>query len=110
MKKLYALTLIVLFAPVFACAQNVGINNDCTLPHASAMLDVKNPGKGLLIPRVALTGTNDATTISSPATSLLVYNTTPAGSGATAVIAGYYYWNGTTWVQLTTSSTLQTTT
>jgi hypothetical protein len=53
----------------------------------------------MLIPRVALTGTGDATTIPSPATSLLVYNTAAAGSGTTAVVPGYYYWDGS-WVRM----------
>ena len=85
-------------------AQNVGINSDGSLPNASAMLDIKSANKGLLIPRVALTGTNDITTISSPATSLLVYNTATAGSGGTAVAPGFYYWNGSGWASLSSST------
>ena len=68
------------------------------------MLDVKSTNKGLLIPRVTLTGTNDAVTISSPAASLMVYNTATAGGGATAVTPGFYYWNGTAWERLTTAA------
>lgn len=84
---------IIIFAflvPIFGFAQNVAINADASLPHSSAMLDVKNSNKGLLIPRVALTSTADVTTIPSPATSLMVYNTTAAGAGPTAVVPGYY--------------------
>ena len=95
--------IITLFFPV-SFGQSVGINNDGSAPNPSALLDVKNPNKGLLIPRVALTGTNDAATIASPATSLLVYNTTAAGSGATAVTPGFYYWNGSAWIIFSTSS------
>jgi len=37
-------------------------------PDVSAELDITTTNKGLLIPRIALTGTNDITTINSPAT------------------------------------------
>ena len=104
MKKTFLLFLVTLIT-AFSFAQNVAINADASLPNSSAMLDVKNPNKGILIPRVALTGTADVTTIASPATSLMVYNTTAAGTGATAVVAGYYYWNGAAWVRMVASTT-----
>jgi hypothetical protein len=53
----------------------MGINTDGSDPYGSSMLDVKSTTKGLLLPRVALTGTGDVTTIASAATSLFVYNT-----------------------------------
>ncbi len=53
----------------------VAINTDASLPDASAMLDVKAGNKGLLIPRVALNANNDALTVPSPATYLMVINT-----------------------------------
>jgi len=105
MKKTFLLYILTFITITFSFAQNVAINADATLPNSSAMLDVKSANKGLLIPRVALTGTADATTIPSPATSLMVYNTTAAGTGTTAVVAGYYYWNGTAWVRLVGSTT-----
>jgi hypothetical protein len=79
-------------------AQSVGIGT--ATPHPSARLHIEDNARGLLIPNVALNGTNDVTTVSSPATSLLVYNTNPAGTGATAVSPGFYYWDGTKWVRL----------
>jgi hypothetical protein len=79
-------------------AQNVGIGT--ATPHPSARLHIEDNARGLLIPNVALTGTNDVTTVSGPATSLLVYNTATAGSGATAVTPGFYYWDGSQWVRL----------
>ena len=79
-------------------AQNVGIGT--ANPDPSARLHIEDNARGLLIPRVELTGTNDVTTIPNPATSLLVYNPNPAGSGATAVTPGFYYWDGSQWVRL----------
>ena len=99
MKKIFLFSLITFITITSSFAQNVAINADASLPNSSAMLDVKSTSKGMLIPRVALTGTADATTISSPATSLMVYNTATAGSGTTAVIPGYYYWAGS-WVRM----------
>ena len=55
---------------------------------------------GFLPPRVALTGTNDLSTITSPATGLLVYNTATAGTKPNDVIPGYYYYNGISWVTI----------
>ena len=70
-------------------AQSVGIGT--STPDASARLEVSSTNQGVLIPRVSLANVTDATTIPSPATSLLVYNTNtslPQG-------AGYYYNAGT---------------
>ena len=72
---------------------NVGIGT--TTPHASALLDLSSTTKGLLIPRVTLVAVGNGTTpVSSPATGLLVYN--QAGS----LSVGFWYWNGTQWVQI----------
>lgn len=100
-------TLILLITLVIARythAQNVGINATGAAPDASAILDVASTSKGLLVPRVALTATNAAGPITSPATSLLVYNTATAGSAPNNVVPGYYYWNGTIWVVFSTAS------
>ena len=66
-------------------------------PHASAKLDVTSTDKGFLPPRIALTGTNDVTTIASPATGLIIYNTATAGTSPNNVLPGYYYWDGLKW-------------
>ena len=97
MKNLFI--LLFLTAGLSAWSQ-VAINTDGSDPDNSAMLDVKSIDKGLLIPRVALTGTLDVATIASPATSLLIYNTATAGTSPDNVTPGYYYWNGTAWTTL----------
>ena len=76
-----------------AFSQNVGvgINISGAAADNSALLDVSSSSKGILIPRVALTGINDATTIVTPATSLMVYCT---GTGGLSP-AGYYFNSGT---------------
>ncbi len=103
MRKIKFLVLFIssmLLINVQMYAQNVGINSDGSTPNASAMLDIKSSDKGLLIPRVALTSTSSASPITSPATSLLVYNTATTGD----VTPGYYYWNGSQWVRFATGT------
>lgn len=92
-------------------AQNLGVNATGATPNASSILDLNTGntftspnGKGLLPPNVALTGITDAVTVTSPAVSLLVYNSVAAGAGTAAVIPGYYYWDGTKWVRLQTTA------
>jgi trimeric autotransporter adhesin len=100
--KRFILTGLCIIAFVYAQSQNVAINNDGTTPHASAMLDIKSPDKGLLIPRINLVSDSDITTISSPRLSLLIYNTSntlPDGEG-------FYFWNGNKWSKLITRTNL----
>lgn len=109
MKKiLQTITTVILFIQVtFAQTGNVGIGT--ASPDASAILDVNSSTKGLLIPSVALTATNSAGPITSPATSLLVYNTATAGTAPNNVTPGYYFNSGTSaspiWVRLLNQST-----
>jgi hypothetical protein len=74
-----------------------------TTPNASAKLDVSATDRGFLPPRVTLTAANafaPITGTSSAAAGLLVYNTATAGSAPNNVIPGYYYWNGSIWIQI----------
>ncbi len=73
-------------------------------PNSSAMLEVQATDKGLLPPRVALTASNAAGPISSPATGLLIYNTATAGTAPNNVTPGFYYWSGTAWLRLTVAT------
>jgi hypothetical protein len=83
-------TAALLVSSVWA-QQNVGIGTNT--PHPTALLELYSTSKGLLIPRMTQ-AERDA--ISSPATGLLIYQTdnTP----------GFYYWNGTAWIPILSSS------
>jgi hypothetical protein len=85
-KTMLLITTGILFSWA-AMAQSIGINN--TTPDASAILDVKSNTKGLLIPRMLLA---DRDLIATPATGLLIFQTDNA--------PGYYYYNGSSWLQL----------
>ena len=99
-KLLFTIILAFNLLSSLHLSAQVGINNDGSAPASSAMLDVKSANKGVLIPQIALTGTLDVTTIASPATSLLIYNTATAGTSPNNVTPGYYYWSGTAWTRL----------
>lgn len=87
-----------------AAANNVGIGT--ASPSASAKLQVSATDKGILIPNVALTASNVAAPVTSPATSLLVYNTATAGASTNSVFPGFYYWNGTSWQRFDTGNNM----
>jgi hypothetical protein len=93
MKKIFYALFSILAIGSSINAQNVGIGT--ATPAASAKLDITDANRGLLIPRVALTGTTVAAPVTAPAISLLVYNTNTAAD----VTPGFYYWNGAAWVR-----------
>jgi hypothetical protein len=91
---------ILLFCVLFAVIANAQTGIGTTTPEASAKLDVYSTNKGFLPPRVTLTSGTDTTTIPSPATGLLVYNT----GNNVGLVAGYYYWNGSSWATIATAT------
>jgi hypothetical protein len=76
-----------------AGAQSMGISSSSITPDASSILEMRTNTKGLLIPRMTTTERN---AISSPATGLMVYNSTTNA---------FNYYNGTAWTIVTTGST-----
>lgn len=73
---------------IVTSAGNVGIGT--TSPNSSAALDISRTDKGFLPPRVALASRTDASTITTPATGLMVYHT-----GTSTLESGIYYNSGT---------------
>nr|WP_321412602.1 hypothetical protein [uncultured Allomuricauda sp.] len=92
-KNLLWFCIIMLF---YVNAQGqVGIGT--VVPDESAQLDVVSEDKGVLIPRIALTGINDAVSITNGnVESLLVFNTATTDS----LFPGFYYWDGLKWQRL----------
>ncbi|MGV4413019.1 C-type lectin domain-containing protein [Chryseobacterium sp. T1] len=86
MKKLFLLTGLINSISAFS---QVGI--DTNPPHFSAALDMSAAKKGVIAPRISLTGEFDRTTINSPEVGLIIYQT------GTIVPVGYYYYNGVKW-------------
>src|SRR6188768_2412393 len=79
--------VFILFLNIDVIGQ-VSINTSGTAPDASAMFDITSTSKGVLIPRMS---TTERDMIGTPATSLLIYNTTTFS---------YNYWNGSIWVSM----------
>ena len=109
MKKIIFILSILLIANCVSAQTGIGT----TTPNAAAKLDVNSTEKGFLPPRVALTATNvfapvtglTGTTPLASAAGLLIYNTATAGTAPNNVAPGYYYWNGTMWVNFIASNT-----
>jgi uncharacterized protein (TIGR02145 family) len=101
-KPLFLTAVLCLILQVTSFGQSIKLNNQNDA--GSAMLDVSSTSKGILIPNVALTGSTDATTITSPAVSLLVYNTATVSD----ILPGYFYNSGTIvspfWTRLVTDA------
>jgi len=88
--SLIVIVLVLSWNPTFG---QIGIQTNT--PDASAVLDIVSSDKGLLIPRIELTGDlTNASPVTAPATGLLIYN---SGSNQEA---GFYYWTGTRWMML----------
>lgn len=79
------LLLAATFLFIAGYSQNAAINDTGNAPDASAILDVSSTSQGLLAPRMA---TSERTSIASPATGLLVYDTD---------LGAYYSFNGSEW-------------
>src|SRR5687767_10230968 len=101
------LTSLLLFCMLMqkTAAQSISITTDGSQPVPGAMLDIKSINKGLLIPRIALTGNNDVATLPDRPVSLLIYNIATV-AGTNAVDPGYYFWDGAMWARMISASTL----
>ncbi|MEI6436855.1 MAG: hypothetical protein WCP32_18680, partial [Bacteroidota bacterium] len=90
MKTLY-ITILMMFVGFGMLAQNVGINDDGSIPDSKAMLDVKSSTKGFLPPRMTYA---QRVAIGSPAAGLIVWCSNCGTSGELQV------YNGTTWTNM----------
>lgn len=96
-KYFQIISLVVLFLvpTTFIFSQSVSINANGDPADASAILDVSSTTKGILLPRMTKTKRDN---ISSPATGLLIFQTNAT--------VGFYYYDGSTWVEIGSASSL----
>ena len=87
MKNLTLTLIFGLFLSNLLIAQ-VSISTDNATPDASAMLDVQSTTKGMLIPRLT---TTQRTSIASPATGLLVFDSDTNS---------FWFYDGSAWTCL----------
>jgi carbonic anhydrase/acetyltransferase-like protein (isoleucine patch superfamily) len=97
MKKII-LAIAFLYAANDTPAQSFAINTDGSTADASALLDVKSNSKGILIARMNKAQKN---AIVAPATGLLVFQNAPDSMG-------FHYYDGTKWLWLPASNSLDT--
>lgn len=94
------LTALVLCTLSVRGQQGIGVD----APHKSTALEIKSSKRGLLIPRIELTGETDATTMADGnIESLLVYNT----SNQNGLQSGYYYWADGKWQRIANLTDLE---
>ena len=96
----YSLGFRMFFFTIYSFSQ-VGIGT--TLPKGA--LEINSSNQGVIIPRIALTSKNIDLPVINPQggaliESTIVYNTVTAGIAPNDVVPGYYYWDGSKWVQL----------
>jgi len=77
------------------------MGNNPTTVNANAVLELETTNKGLLLPRIALTGTNLTAPLSAHVAGMSVYNTATAGTPPYNVTPGYYYNDGAQWLKIT---------
>ena len=93
--KGYLSILVFLMITLAGFSQNVTISPSMTVTSNTAVgLDVNFTTKGLLIPRIALTGTTGFLPLSAHVAGMVVYNTATVAD----VTLGLYYDNGTNWI------------
>ena len=88
-KIILTTSFLILNSQFLIIHAQVGINDDNSLPDASAMLDVKSTAKGILVPRMT---TSQRDLVNSPATGLMIYNI------STKV---FNFYNGIAWIAIT---------
>jgi len=94
--------LFLMYATSAFSQAGVAINTTGAVSDNSAILDVSSTTQGMRVPRVALTITSSPLPITSPANSLLVFNTATVAD----VTPGFYYWDAANslWVRLSTGA------
>ena len=93
MKKKLLLFNVLSFSFIYnSYSQNVAINADGSLPHTSAILDIKSTEKGMLVPRMT---TAQRIAVAAPATGLQVFDSDTKS---------FWFYNGVGWVQFSMGS------
>lgn len=96
-KNLFLLTTIAVSC-IFQLTAQVKIGDNPNTINANSMLELESTNKGFLPPRVPL----NSLTSTSPMTATIAEGTVVYSDGGT-LPDGYYYWNATRWVMLSTA-------
>lgn len=88
--------MFIILIPILSFGQ-VGIGT--STPNADAVLELSDASRGLLLPRVSLTNTTNASPLSGHVAGMVVYNNATTGD----VVPGFYINDGSSWSLLSTS-------
>jgi hypothetical protein len=94
--KTAALLFFMVFCIQAGFTQKAVNNSSQSVKDSIFRQRLRTSEKGKLVPRAALTGATDNTTIKGTSTNLLIYNTAKAGTPPNEVYPGYYHNVGTT--------------
>lgn len=101
MKKIYLGFAFTLLTTLGFAQTKIGVAGANNTPdvNANAILELDAADKGLLLPRLALEKTTDATPLNEHVAGMTVYNTSKVND----VVPGFYYNDGTKWQQMVTT-------
>ncbi|WP_289658750.1 hypothetical protein [Flavobacterium panacagri] len=107
MKKNIGFIIIMALITVVTVKAQVGMPLNSPIKDAILDLNYSTTGttnKGLLLPKVSLLATDNPSPLKAHTAGIYVYNTNPAGSGATQVVKGTYYNDGSRWYSVNGST------
>lgn len=98
--KRFKIIFLLFYLIINTVSAQVGMTGNN--PDKSAVLDINEANKGILISSFSLSNTADVNSIAgqNPAQGLLIYNTNAAITGTGAAGAGYYFWEAGQWHKL----------
>src|SRR5690349_9166634 len=100
--KHYLLTGFLLLHIVVHAQVKIGDNS--TTINTASLLELETTNKGFVLPRVSITSTSSSSPLASALlTGTVVYNTNSSITGGSG--AGVYYWDGSKWNFLASTST-----
>ncbi len=83
----------------------VKIGSNPTNLNPNSVLEIESTNKGMLLPRLALTGTSSATPLNAHVAGMVVFNTATTGD----VFPGFYFNDGSKWVRTADETTKEPT-
>jgi len=98
--KITLITLIVFFISIAGASAQIKIGKNPTTINPSSLLEVESDNKGVLLPRVALQSADNFAPLAAHVAGMIVYNTATAGTAPNNVVPGFYYNDGTHWLNL----------
>ncbi|MCX6317749.1 MAG: hypothetical protein NTW29_10685 [Bacteroidetes bacterium] len=90
----------IILQSAFAAKAQLKIGDNPTAINANSIIEMETTNKVMLLPRVALTATNNFARLSAHLAGMTVYNTAIVGTLPNNVTPGNYYNDGTQWVRV----------